>query len=281
MVATTRDDATTRHSHRAFAHQSRILDELRALRALPEIVHPSPSRRREMSVLQEAASLTTRGERLQVVGELTAEFCHQIRTPLASLTLYAEQLDKSTPEAVRLAEKVSRGIYDIRRLANNMLGFAAGGREGRETIRIVNFFDDVAKAYCASRSEASALHSTVADASLTILANNSALQGAVLNLINNARQSGNRTTSILLHARRVGEVVQICVTDDGPGIPANLQGRLFEPFFTTRPQGTGLGLSIVESVAREHGGSVTFESSQLGTTFTLEIPCVDGGESLE
>ena len=62
------------------------------------------------------------------------------------------------------------------------------------------------------------------------------------------------------------------MTDDGPGIGDDVKSRLFEPFFTTRPQGTGLGLAVVKAVVSAHGGDVAVHTSDSGTNFSLQLP---------
>jgi two-component system sensor histidine kinase HydH len=65
---------------------------------------------------------------------------------------------------------------------------------------------------------------------------------------------------------------QIVVSDNGPGVPAQIRERIFEPFFTTRARGNGIGLSIVKSVVEAHGGSVQLADSACGATFVIELP---------
>jgi signal transduction histidine kinase len=72
----------------------------------------------------------------------------------------------------------------------------------------------------------------------------------------------------------------LAIADDGPGVPADLQGRIFEPFFTTKRAtgGTGLGLSIALGIAEGHGGSLGLVSAPgEGAAFTLRLPCVEAG----
>jgi signal transduction histidine kinase len=69
------------------------------------------------------------------------------------------------------------------------------------------------------------------------------------------------------------DVVEIRVQDNGPGIPAAEQTRVFDPFYTTRSQGTGLGLSICQSIIREHGGTITLDSVVgQGTAVIIDLP---------
>ena len=68
------------------------------------------------------------------------------------------------------------------------------------------------------------------------------------------------------------------VSDSGSGIPAQIRERLFEPFVTTKEQGSGLGLSIVHRAIESHHGFVLVDSSDSGTTFTVVLPRLKGGE---
>jgi two-component system, OmpR family, sensor histidine kinase ChvG len=103
------------------------------------------------------------------------------------------------------------------------------------------------------------------------------LETALLNLLDNAMRYSPASANVVVAIRSNDDASQlgIAVTDSGPGVPKELESRIFERFFTTNPEagGTGLGLSIVSSVARALGGRVELDSgSEKGTTFTLWIP---------
>jgi len=107
-----------------------------------------------------------------------------------------------------------------------------------------------------------------------------AIYGSELNqvwtnlLVNAIDALGDRGT-ITLRTRRDGECAAVDIADTGPGIPADVQAHVFEPFFTTKDvgQGTGLGLDTARRIVVErHGGSLTFDSSERGTTFHVWIP---------
>lgn len=226
------------------------------------------------------AELRQRDERLTTIGEMTAEFAHQVRTPLASTMLYAAQLDRSTPSRARTADKITAGLHELKRMVNDMLGFAAGARRAQQDVNVTALLNGVKETLQGQLAGTTSLRVSVTDSELQVAANEDAVKGALLNLVTNADQAGEGSVSILLHAHRFGDAIHLCVSDDGPGISEEALPRLFEPFFTTRPQGTGLGLSVVKAVAAAHGGDATVSTSDLGSTFTLILPAdTQGGAS--
>lgn len=107
------------------------------------------------------------------------------------------------------------------------------------------------------------------------------LKQVLLNLIQNAAESINQNGDIILRSRRhrmllrgeETEVIVIEVQDNGPGIPADVQERLFDPFFSTKENGTGLGLAIAARIIDKHDGALVFETAQgRGTTFGIVLP---------
>lgn len=223
------------------------------------------------------AELRQRNERLTAIGEMTAEFAHQVRTPLASSILYVDKLDRSTPAHARLADKISGSLLELKRMVNDMLGFAAGARRSQQNISVAELLNEVRQSLEGQLGENTELRVSVTDKGLNVAANKDALKGALLNLITNADQAVSGAANILLHGHRCNDAIHLCVTDDGPGIPEGLRERVFEPFFTTRPQGTGLGLSVVKAVATAHGGDALVATSKLGTCFTLRLPAESAG----
>lgn len=234
------------------------------------------SKSRQMSVLRQ------RQERLTAIGEMTAEFAHQVRTPLASAMLYASQLDVDTPARERIALKISERLNDLGRMVNDMLGFAAGGKRAEEIVDIHELFARIRSTLNAQLGGGTRLSMLVNGTSIDrnppdaenirFAANENALQGALINLIANADQAGNGAASIEIGAWTDYDNIYFTVSDDGPGIPDDIRHRLFEPFFTTRPQGTGLGLAVVADVAKAHGGDVRVDTLTMGSRFTIRLP---------
>ena len=110
-----------------------------------------------------------------------------------------------------------------------------------------------------------------------IIANREEIQQVILNLIMNAEQAmrnANRGGTLMVATRCEDDKVSIQIKDDGPGVPAALAGRIFEPFFSTKEvgEGTGLGLSIAMGIAEAHGGALSLLPADKGACFQLTIP---------
>ncbi|WP_287366189.1 ATP-binding protein [Thauera sp.] len=226
-----------------------------------------------------------RNERLAAMGEMVAGLAHQLRTPLAAALLYTGNLRQPELDPAQRASVADRALERLRyleRLIRDMLLFARGDSLGRQRFdvcdlaaELVHTLEPLARA----RQIAFAAHCGCDGTEL--VGDRKALGGALTNLLENAIQASEagghvRFDVALLPAAASGlgvAAVRFEVSDDGRGIPPELQERLFEPFFTTRAEGTGLGLAIARGVARAHGGDILLRSAPgQGSTFTLSLP---------
>jgi two-component system sensor histidine kinase FlrB len=235
------------------------------------LIHDLTSTRR----LQEQLA---RHQRLSSLGEMAASLAHQVRTPLATALLYVSHLNRPQLEEsdrLRVAEKILSRLRHLERLVNDMLVFARGDAQQREIIALTPLLNEIQQAL-EPQLNAAACHlvlSAGADGT-QLQGNREALAGALLNLATNAIQACGTGGEIRLAAAVTRDgMVEISVSDNGPGIPAELQERIFEPFFTTRADGTGLGLAVVQAVTRAHGGELRLDSTPgAGATFRLRLP---------
>lgn len=104
------------------------------------------------------------------------------------------------------------------------------------------------------------------------------IQQIVLNLVRNSIEAlaGCETRRIEIGTARLGDGIRITVSDTGPGLPASVQDRPFEPFVSTKPEGTGIGLNICRTIVEAHGGEIAFDTEAgKGTAFHVTIPLFD------
>jgi two-component system, sensor histidine kinase FlrB len=218
----------------------------------------------------------TRQQRLLTMGELAAGLAHQIRTPLATALLYASQMalpDRTHEDFRRCGEKTISSLKLLDRLVNDMLAFAHGGA-ARELVSVSALLEQVAQWLRPALRQGICLTIRTQAPDLTVRANAPSLVSAILNLATNALQAAAAADLHLeLLARRSDSGrAQIVVSDNGPGIPARIRERIFEPFYTTRARGNGIGLAIVKSVVEAHRGSVNLAESVIGATFVIDLP---------
>lgn len=217
-------------------------------------------------------------KRLIAMGEMAASLAHQIRTPLASGLLLSSQLKNPAlePEArLGITDKVIIQLRQLETLINDMLMFSRAGYGGDELISVEQLLADLAgsvQGICQQRDIE--LKTEFQLETAHIQGNPSSLLSAMLNLANNAVQAmGHSGTLQLLVRKGICDTVEIAVIDNGPGVPEDIRGKLFTPFFTTRSNGTGLGLAVVQAVARAHGGNVRVAScTGTGSEFVVQLP---------
>lgn len=214
--------------------------------------------------------LVNRNQRLSAMGEMAASLAHQIRTPLAGALLYLSQCRNRPGDATLLERGIER-LHHLDRLVQDMLVFARGHGPG-ERVRIADLFRAVHDAVHAIKPASSHLVIHGTDVLVELEGNQTALTAALTNLISNAFEAAPDVV-VTLSAELRGKRIEIAVHDNGPGIALEIQSRVFEPFFSTRPAGTGLGLAVVKTVAEAHGGELELESEPgHGTTIGLDLP---------
>jgi len=219
-----------------------------------------------------------RHQRLSAMGEMAAGLAHQLRTPLATALLYASHLKKidlPENERVRFADKVLARLRHLEHLIQDMLSFVKGEGGGQDVVRMSSVLVDLQQVMEPQMMERG-LNFRIEDdcQGAAVLGSRKALTGALLNLLENAMQACPEGGQVSLRSEIADDgQVSIAVVDNGKGIDAATQERLFEPFYTTRTDGTGLGLAIVRGVAEAHRGSVQVKSSPgCGSEFILRLP---------
>lgn len=212
---------------------------------------------------------------------------HELKTPVGALALLGDAVAEAAddPEAVkRFAERIQVESERLAALVRDILELSRVQSEGAfESAEEVDVAAVVAEAVDRSRTTASACGITIESSGqgATVLGDHRMLVTAVRNLLDNAvtySEPGTRVAVATSVDREAG-TVDVAVVDQGIGIPASAQARVFERFYRVDPArardtgGTGLGLSIVKHVVADHGGEVTLWSEPgHGSTFTIRLP---------
>jgi signal transduction histidine kinase len=216
-------------------------------------------------------------ERLVVVGEIAAEVAHELRNVLQIIsgTAYVarQEVDRGDAAAARPhVDKIEKHARIAHAIVDDLMALARGEPLRSEPILLV-------EAMVAARTELETGSASWNDAlephDLRVRAHPGLLARLLHVLYENAiHASAPRAPAIATLARtRDGRVV-IEVADDGPGVPAPIAPRVFDPLVTARPGGTGLGLALARRIAMAHGGSIELLDAQAGSgaTFRIELP---------
>lgn len=243
-------------------------------------------REREAQLAQKQQELL-RAERLAAMGRVTAQITHEIRNPLSSIGLNAEMLDEAIAkarfddaaqarESRELLGAIAKEIDRLTEVTEQYLRFARSAKPELSTEDLNEvagaLLDFLAPELAAAHVEVERAFSAGA---LWARADEGQLRQALLNLVRNAREAlvehGGGHLKVETSPR--GEQVEISVQDDGPGVSAEDQPRIFDPFFSTKQRGTGLGLSVTQQIIREHGGELSCRSEPgRGTRFVVTLP---------
>jgi signal transduction histidine kinase len=205
------------------------------------------------------------------------------RRQAADLEALGGELDLGAATAAleELVGIVVEGLDRTRRLVGDLRDFAAPPRGAVAEVDVGAGIESTLQLMRYAMRQAGAEVETELDEEVARVPGNArALNQVFLNLLKNATEAVEGAGGVVgVRLRQEGDRVVIEVRDDGPGIPAANQERLFEPFFSTKGagRGTGLGLSICRRIVSEHGGSIGVESSEgSGTTFTVRLPACGG-----
>ena len=218
---------------------------------------------------------SVRASQDRVFAAMARESAHQLGTPLTSLAGWIEQLRGNAEPGVReIAEYVAA---DYRRLDRVSRRFEHIGRPPRKERVDLGALATAAAAYFRPRlpSLANPVTIEVAVDSRAPEVDGDALllEWALESLVKNAVDAlKGRAGTITLRVHDEPEAVVLSVADDGPGVPAEVAGDLFEPGVTTKTGGWGLGLALTRRIVEDGGGRVSHEPSAAGAVFTIRLP---------
>jgi len=233
-------------------------------------------------------------DRLAATGRLVANLAHEIRNPIANLRNLLELIRRRTSSDVQVHDYAELAIDELLRmheLAEQMLDLNRPRDPKSQRADALVVAREVARLATAGAGERDIEIRVEGNAARLAAIAPDALKQVLLNLVQNAREAvihaGKNTPRIIVTVRDAADGIVIRVSDNGPGVPADLRARIFDPFFTTKEavDGVGLGLFVAEGLVRSAGGRLALDdATAAGAAFVIELPpatdpSVTSGES--
>ncbi len=217
--------------------------------------------------------------RLGILGELSSMLAHELNQPLSAIGNFARGMERRI-EAGRLESEplldASREIAEqaerARAIMQHIRAFSQKREGTREAFRLPDAVRNALRLFEGVGARAPRVETRL-DADAAVVGDRLQIEQVLLNLLKNAldalQELPQRERNILVTCGREGAVYRVCVTDNGCGLDARQRERLFQPFFTTKPDGMGLGLTICKRIVEAHGGHLWAEPNPAGRGLTM------------
>lgn len=247
------------------------------------------ARKRSEAALQAAQSTLARITRLTTMHEVAASIAHEVNQPLSAIVTNGNAalrwLQKTPPEIVEAAKNVNQIIaasHRASRVVATIRGMFNKNKDAKIFLDVNEVIEKVVELLHGELNSWRVIVCTDLSQDLPqVSADRVELQQVILNLVINAAEAmsavsdGSRVLNINSKLRQSGEVV-ITFEDCGPGVDPKIMHRIFDSFFTTKPQGMGMGLSICRSIIEAHNGRLwVSSSSNHGSVFNILLPAID------
>ena len=240
---------------------------------------------RDITESRRSAQQIIESERLNALTLLAAGVAHEIGNPLNSLHIHLQLMERQAHKLDRAAREELQESIDIARSEVNRLDsivtqFLRAIRPSKPELHPENantIVQETLRFFTPEIQDRNIVVEQELRSDLPPLQiDRDQMKQAFYNVIKNSLQAMKRGGTLRIHSNRDDTHVLISFIDTGSGMSAENLGRVFEPYFTTKPSGTGLGLLIVRRIVREHGGELSIESSEgKGLTLTIRLPYID------
>lgn len=235
---------------------------------------------RMVDQLDESTLRLARSEREDAWRTMARQIAHEINNMLTPMQLNIQSLQRlKTNNPARfderfdgISETLLGNIQSLSNIASSFSSFAKMPDQHPEDVDIALPLASVITLFRENKEHISVRY-VGADHGVHALADAEQIRQVFVNLIKNAMQAleGRKNADIIVILKDLTDSVEISVSDNGPGIPADVQAHIFQPYFTTKSTGTGLGLGISKNIVEGCGGEIRFDTSPKGTTFYVTL----------
>ena len=220
-----------------------------------------------------------RAARLAAAGEMAAALAHELHQPLSAIRSYARAAQMQNHGNSGVPEKIEHEAARAAAVVQRLRDFFRGGTSSLEEVRVSALIEGaVAQMRDFAAHAGITLETSINGGDTVLLVDRVQIDTVIHSLVHNAIEAmagatgRRRLITVSTHVQSDGWV-RVAVSDTGPGIPAAMAERIFEPFATTKATGTGMGLAMSRSMIEAHGGRIWFASSgSSGTVFRFTLP---------
>ncbi|MDZ4672887.1 MAG: HAMP domain-containing sensor histidine kinase [Gemmatimonadota bacterium] len=221
--------------------------------------------------LQQGRAVELEAERLRAFREVARRVAHEMKNPLTPVRFAVSQLSKTaTPEQQEALEVLRTESGRLELLAREFANLGRLPEGPAADVDLGELLEELLRSSLPPEMESSL---SLASHTPHILGHYDPLRRAFANLIRNAVEACGGVGRLDVSVGTRGDSVEVSLADHGPGIPDAERGRVFEPYFTRKPDGTGLGLAMVKQAVDLHGGTIELtETAGGGATFVIGLP---------
>jgi signal transduction histidine kinase len=235
---------------------------------------------RQRQAVEEAREFAMREGQLRSAGRVAAEFTHQIKNPLAIINNAAFSLQRALKQGRPVSSEQIRIIQEeverSDRIITEIMGYAQLSEGHVEKLNVIEELDNaLERVFPPAVPYPVKIHRDYSRGFPPVLMQRRHFSEALINVLQNAREAlGDKGGNVFLNAQCLSDLsVEISIRDDGPGIPPEKHGKVFEAYYTTKEKGTGIGLATVKHNVELYGGTVRVESELgKGARFVLLFP---------
>ena len=276
-------DGTIKHihglAHPALGHNEELIEVVGTVVDITERKHADEARDRLRQLEADLAHIN----RVSVMGEMAASLAHEIKQPISAATTNAQislwLLERDQLEIQDLREAISSVMQSVKRAADiidHVRSLSKKGTQDRVLVDLNQVIRDIEPLLeYESRPSSVAIRLNLSVRIPQVSGDRVQLQQVVMNLMLNAIEAMKDSGGVLVVTSEQTDSGQVLISlsDTGVGLPDNKEGRIFEAFFSTKPQGTGMGLAISRSIVESHGGRLWAKGNlERGATFYVELP---------